>query len=114
MPEPTIPTSPAAPTRNASSLCRIYWMLVGNVALFLLFAFIMTKRLPFFSIIDAACAAVLASLILVRYVDIRHFGGETTDGEPATLRHWRRYAATLTGIAVVAWVAAHTVGQALR
>ena len=114
MPEPTLPTPPATPTRNASSLCRIYWMIFGNLALFVLLVLIFEKRIPFFSGIDVACGMILASLILVRYVDIRYLGGTTTDAEPTTLSHWRRYAATLTGIVVAAWVAAHLAGPMLR
>jgi hypothetical protein len=49
--------------------------------------------------------------IAARRVDITRWQGTTASGEPATLAHWRRYAATVVLVAAAACVVAHMVGR---
>jgi hypothetical protein len=55
----------------------------------------------------AAHALVVASLVAARFLDIRFCGGQTVDGSPADLGHWRRYVAILLPVSLllpgVAW-----------
>lgn len=87
-----------------AGIVRITWMAFGNLALFL-FA-VMGARRPAPSAYDAAFAGLVLGLVILRYLDITRFGGETSDGEPATLSHWRRYALGLVGVAAAMWALA--------
>jgi hypothetical protein len=49
-------------------------------------------------------------MAVARYVDIVRFQGMTSEGEPATVGHFWRYAVILTLVAGAAWAAAHLVG----
>jgi len=92
-----MPDQTEAPIGGAGCLVRLYWIFLGNAVLMFLLVFIFEKRPAFPSLIDVACLATVASLIAVRYVDIRFLDGQTGTGDPATMAHWRRYA-LLTGI----------------
>lgn len=94
-------------------LCRFYWMLFGNALLFFLLVFIFVKRLPWPSVLDAAAAVVLASLVVVRYVDIRFLHGQTGEGSPATLADWRRYVLLLVPLGVAGWGLARAAARFL-
>ena len=58
---------------------------------------------------DAAFWAVVASLVLVRYLDVALLGGKTTSGERASLRDWYRYSRWLLLLAVVVWIVLRAV-----
>jgi hypothetical protein len=75
-----------------SAVARLYWMLAGNAALYLLALAIAQQRQQA-STKDVAFFAVVASLILVRYLDIAWLGGATASGKPASLGDWYRYVA---------------------
>lgn len=51
-------------------------------------------------------AGTLIAMIVVRYVDIRFLNGETAEGKPATLAHWRQYSVILIAVALIVWIAA--------
>jgi hypothetical protein len=61
------------------------------------------------SAVDGVFGAALFATILARYLDIRHFGGTTGTGEPASMSDWRRYAALMVFLGLAAWGAAHGV-----
>jgi hypothetical protein len=44
---------------------------------------------------DVAFWLIVFVLILVRYIDITFFKGQTGIGEPATRKHWYRYSLSL-------------------
>lgn len=90
--------SPPEKAGCLSGILRITWMAFGNVALF--FCAMAAARRAAPSALDGAYAALVIALIVVRYVDIARFGGQTSDGDPATLAHWRRYALGLVVVAV--------------
>lgn len=50
-------------------------------------------------------------LVLVRFVDIRYLKGETMDGDPATLKHWRRYTLRLLIFAGFIYIAARILAK---
>lgn len=83
---------------------RLYWLFIGNVILFFILAFILEKHLRFPSILDALYLCAIVALILVRYVDIRFLKGETGEGKPATMAHWRRYTMLISLVGVGAWL----------
>lgn len=89
-------------------LTRLCWMMLGNAALVFVGVAIAWKRAGIPSWADAVFWAIVVGLIVVRYLDISRFGGQTADGrETATMRHWRRYALLLVGASVILWGVAH-------
>ncbi len=105
----------AAPEKTntpfAGCFCRLIWMLVGIVAL--LFLGIEIVRRPGFSGVDAAAGAVVAGMILARFVDVRYLNGQTADGKPATMADWRRYSVRLAALALVLWGLLHAIAAYL-
>jgi hypothetical protein len=88
-------------------LIRLIWMFLGIVTMLILAMLIVKNGYPFLSPIDLAYAAVLGAALIARYVDIQYFHGSTSEGAPATMTHWKRYAILLTAVAVIGWLAAH-------
>ena len=109
MPQTNLPTPPKhAPFIGA--LARLYWMLVGNAILSLIVIGIVAQQGRERAwITDAAFWTVVASLVLVRYLDIALLYGTTASGEPASFGHWYRYAWRLLLLALAGWIVAHAV-----
>lgn len=117
-PKPSDPKSfpaSASPNQAASkapvmgAVARLYWMLVGNAALYLIALAIVEKGRDGAWTTDVAFWAVVVSLMLVRYVDIALLSGATASGKPASLRDWSRYMGRLLLFASVVWIVAHAV-----
>ena len=54
---------------------------------------------------DVVFAATVAAL--ARYVDIVRYDGATAHGVPATLGHFKRYAACLVAVSLAVWALVH-------
>ena len=103
-----------APPSGSGLLIRLYWLFFCNVVLIFILAFIIEKHPQFPSLLDAAYLAALSSLIIIRYVDIRFFDGQTGEGKPATIDNWRRYA-LLVGLAGPAvWFVSRVLAHVLK
>jgi len=89
---------------------RLWWMFFGNVVLAFSIIFIVQNGGGFFQTADWVFWIILASLVLIRYLDIRFLDGCTGVGEPATIAHWIKYAALLTALSTALWVLAHAAG----
>jgi hypothetical protein len=90
-------------------LVRLFWMGPGNLALFYFAGII--SRLPSWTLTwrDVAFWSAVAALIGARYFDVARFEGLTAQGEPATVRHFRRYAVWTILIALAFWLSAQSV-----
>lgn len=99
---------------SAGCLARLFWLMFGNMAVLLCAVYILRNRVPFFSPPDAVFWAAVALLIGVRYIDIKHLQGTTSEGKPATLTDWRRYVGMLVASTAGLWVVAHVVSRALN
>jgi hypothetical protein len=100
-------TNPQPETRPSGCLplvLRVFWMAFGNIALVLCAAFVSKGTAPV--VADIAFFSVAISLIVVRYVDIALFAGDTAEGKPATIADWRRYALKLAVISSALWALA--------
>ena len=84
-------------------------MLLGNVFLGMM-AYQIIQAEGRLSRVDLLYWLAASSLIFVRYLDIYHLRGRTTEGQPATPQHWRRYALGVLGVSVVLWIVAHGLG----
>lgn len=92
---------PSQQTGCLAALARVYWMAVGNVLLFFC-AFYAAKQ-PAPSALDGLYIGLVLLLLTVRFIDITRLGGQTSEGHPATLAHWRRYALGLIPVAALVW-----------
>jgi len=91
---------------GAGCLTRIYWMFAGNAVLAMLLVWLILNHPEFPCLQDAGYLLTLASLVAVRYVDIRHLKGETGEsGTAATMADWRKYSLFLVTGCVAAWLA---------
>lgn len=103
--------SPPEKTGCLSAILRATWMAFGNLALFFCAIFAARRTAP--STLDYLYVAIVVALISIRYLDIARFHGQTTDGDPATMAHWRRYVLGLIPISAGLWALmrfAHTQG----
>ena len=88
-------------------MARLWWMLLGNAILALSIVFVVENKEGFFHTADWVFWITLASLVLIRYADIRFFDGCTATGAQATTIHWVKYVGLLVACSTTAWVLAH-------
>ncbi len=93
----------------AGCFLRVFWMIIGNAILLACAYGILQHRSSLLSKADALYWAIVGSLLAARYVDIQYLYGSTTDGDPATIAHWRRYAVFLVLVATGLWLLVHAV-----
>jgi len=94
-------------------LARIWWMFLGNVVLAFCILFIIQNRGSFFQAADWVFWIDVASLVLVRYVDIRFLDGATVTGARASVSHWIRYAVLLIAGSAAVWALVHVASRAV-
>ena len=102
----------AAGTGNASILgCLIptFWMLGGNGILAICAVAIAAGERATSNAADLCYWLTVGCLLAARYADIRYLGGRTSEGAPASMAHWRRYAVVLVVVSIVLWIVAHSV-----
>ncbi len=98
-----------APIAPAGCLLRLVWAVAGNAAIYLSLATIAATRPPLPSSLDVIVGIAVIVMLTARWLDITRFNGRTMSDEPATLRHWRRYAVILGGSTLAAWSIAHLI-----
>ncbi len=108
---PHEPSPPPAQSSFLALIVRLTWMLFGNAALALLAVHI--AKTGSLTAADMLFWAVAAVMVGVRYIDITRFGGLTTEGEPASLRHWQRYTGYLLAAATGLYAVARAVASIL-
>ncbi|HET8712069.1 MAG TPA: hypothetical protein VFM23_00115 [Gemmatimonadales bacterium] len=86
-------------------------MVAGNLALFALVLSIFNQ--DGFSLLDGAYWLVVVALAAIRYIDIKRFAGQTVDGTPATMAHFRRYGTRLLLVATGLWIFVHVLQRLL-
>lgn len=113
-PEPRsdAPESATSPSHSATGLIlRLWWMMLGNGALAFVLVEMASGRMALPSLLDAAFAALVASLAFARFADVRWFAGRTADGARATSQHFKRYALRLLGTSAAGWGAANVLAM---
>jgi hypothetical protein len=90
-----------------SLLMRIFWMMIGNVILFIIVIGIFESGKGYLSLKDGIYWILVILLIITRYVDIKYLGGTTVTGLPASMSHWFRYVAGLIICAGLFWGLVH-------
>lgn len=102
-------TPDAPPIAPAGCLLRLIWIVAGNGAIFLSLAMIIATKAPLPSSLDVIVGIAAVVNLAARWLDVTRCAGRTLSNEPATLQHWRRYAALLVGVTLAAWSFAHLV-----
>jgi hypothetical protein len=102
------PELPAKSTSCLGLLLRLFWIVVGHVVLGFLAVFIFQSGV--YSLLDVAYWLVVGGMITIRFLDITRLRGQTADGEPATLSHWRRYTLLLLLVYGGTWALVHVLG----
>jgi hypothetical protein len=88
-------------------LARLWWMLLGNMVLALSLIFIFHNQGGFFHPADWVFWITVATLVPVRYLDIRFLDGQTATGRYASTADWIKYVVLLIACATILWAIAH-------
>lgn len=95
----------------AGCALRLFWMLISNAIVYASLAVIAMEGAAFPSPLDGVVWVTVVLSILARRIDITRWSGKTASGEPATLAHWRRYAATVLIVTAAASALVHVIGK---
>lgn len=93
-------------------LLRLYWLVIAPIALLGLAASLAKTGAGPLSKVSVIYWVVAVGALLVRYLDIFRFQGETAAGSPASRADWRGFAIRLTLVAVGVWAVALGIGAA--
>lgn len=105
--------TPTIERTTAGSLLWFFWRVGGNIIVYIAWVMIVLTTAPLPSLLDATVLLVVLLMIIARRIDIVRYSGRTTDGEPATLKDWRRYVAILIGANIAGELIAHQLGGSL-
>ncbi len=106
------PPTPAPPPNSAPVLnlmIRLAWLLYGNAVLGICWFGIAGRGIRAIALADIAYFATALLMIAARYIDIKHFNGLTSEGEPATMAHFRSYAIVLGAVVAGLWLLAQFI-----
>ncbi|OQX26156.1 MAG: hypothetical protein BWK80_11905 [Desulfobacteraceae bacterium IS3] len=105
---------PSQETGFLAILIRVFWMMIGNMALGLCAVFITINSIPYFSVYDFIYWIIVVMLITARYIDVKKLKGLTADGDPATIAHWRRHTVRLILVSLPLWIVSHSLGSLMN
>jgi len=105
MPE-TQTQEPPQYTNPIGCLVRMFW-LVGGLPLLFIALNVWMERKTSLSFVDPIYWGLVALLVGVRFADIKWLKGTTSEGEPSTMTHWRKYSLLLVAISLALWLVAH-------
>lgn len=98
-----------SPRQGSGLLVRLGWM-VGTTLTMLITGFVILSTPTWtFGVSDAVYWGGALGAVALRYLDIKRYDGETSNGEPATMAHFARYTVALVGSAVAFWTIAQSV-----
>ncbi len=109
--EPRMETTPGQISSLRVLAARMIWVFFGPVALAMILWQIVAHGDGWRTALDALFAAVLALMLLARWVEQRSGEATTLMGEPATPQHCRRGSAVLLLGALASWVVANVLGN---
>jgi hypothetical protein len=101
-------------TRQTSlvvALARIFWMMIGPLALAVLALNVASKGGGWLTGVDVAYLAVLGLVLAARWLEFRSGQGQTATGEPMTGADFRRYLVTAAGVGLAVWAVANLAGN---
>ena len=103
-------SSPAATPLDIVS-GRLFWMMVGPLALVLTIYFIVTSGTGWTTTADLLFFIILGGMILGRWLEFRGGSPETSTGERATAADLHRYILIVVTAGPAVWVVANILGN---
>ncbi len=92
-------------------LARFWWMFFGNMVFAFSLIFLLFNKGGFLHPADWVFWTTAASLVFMRYVDIRFCDGQTATGGRASMANWTRYSALLLACALILWGIVHVLNH---
>ena len=92
-------------------LGRLFWMMIGPMALLLTIYFIVTSGTGWTTTADLLHFVTLGGMILGKWMEFRGGSPETSTGEHATVADLRRYILMVVTAGPVVWVIANILGN---
>jgi hypothetical protein len=90
---------------------RLFWMMVGPLALVLTIYFIVTSGTGWTTTADLLFFIILGGMILGKWLEFRGGSPETSTGERATAADLRRYILMVVTAGPAVWVVANILGN---
>ncbi|HQG32744.1 MAG TPA: hypothetical protein PLA83_12510 [Deltaproteobacteria bacterium] len=97
-------------TGTLARVVRLTCKTLGGMLLFLLLILIIIGSPSQASLLNVVFWLAVAGLIVLRFIDIRVYHGQTADNKPATIRDWLNYSIGVVAMSGFFWV----VAQAIR
>ncbi|HNY65472.1 MAG TPA: hypothetical protein PKM41_08520 [Deltaproteobacteria bacterium] len=88
---------------------RLTWKTLGTLLLFLLLILIVITPEGTAKTLQGVFWLVVAGLVVLRYLDMTVFRGQTGDDKPATMSDWLRYSAGLVLMSGFFWFLAQAI-----
>jgi hypothetical protein len=98
-------------TPIGSLIARMYWLVIGHITVLLLGIAIYTNQLHYQLIFNILYVIAAVLCPVARFVDIKYYKGTTTEGEPSTMAHWRRYSIFVAAYAAPLWIAVQVISR---
>ena len=95
-------------------LARVFWMILGPMALVIVCLAIANSSTGWLTPLDAGYFAILGLMIGCRWAEQKSGQATTATGEPATWSNFNRYVVALVPLAVVVWVVVNVIGNHIR
>jgi len=89
----------------------MYWSFGGIALPLLIAAAMIANKLVSSLTANLVYHFVVLSIILVRYIDIRVYKGLTSELEPATMAHWKKYSIIILLYGFGLWAAMHIISR---
>lgn len=105
----------SVPSTNSATalLGRLFWMMVGPLSLALTLYYIVSSGTGWRTFADGLYFAILAGMILGKWLEFRGGNPQTSAGDPATPADLHRYILLVVVVGPVVWGVANLVGNHL-
>jgi hypothetical protein len=94
-------------------LLRLYWMFIGHIAVIMAAVGICANQLQSSILINSLYFLAAICLPVSRYIEIKKYHGETAEGEPATMAHWKRFTIMVAAYSIALWVVVQVVMRSI-
>lgn len=110
---PAEPPQKSSYTPIGSLVMRVYWLVIGHLLIFSFGVAILMNHLQNNLLINCCFWVSVVLCPIARWVDIKRYKGQTSEGEPATMQHWKKYTLFVVGYAVPLWIAVQFLARVL-
>jgi hypothetical protein len=90
---------------------RVFWMMVGPMALAILAFGVAERGGGWLTGLDIAYLVTLAAMLAARWLEFRGGQAQTAEGEPLTAAGLRRYLVTAASVGLAVWAGANVIGN---